>query len=251
MSFPRKKKILFVLFIGLGGFVFWGWRYFLDNPVIEPIQDTKVSDLNIGTAEKEISKNNGVIDGNTTTPRFRRAGWDGKNITQKKVATPNPKEPKLSELIDPERKGEVLQFVQGSQRFVSLPGIEAVEQSVLMEDEKDDSLGDFFNYSLFRREPNQKFTEGFPMVYQADQGALAVVTGNLKVKYDPETDLSAPLAAKYGMDALNYFPEISLSFFVTKKRSVSELLQLAGLIRREPGVREVNLDLIDRLPSVQ
>jgi len=251
MPFPKKKKILFVLLIGLAAFVFLVERYFTNDRSSEPPTDTKMSALDIATPEKETTKGGEVINGNTPVFRFRRAGWDGKSIAQKKAATPNPKEPKLIELIDPEREGEVLRFVQESQRFVSLPGIEAVEQSALMDEEKDDSLGDFFHYSLFRREPGQKFTDGFPMVYQADQGALAVVTGNLKVKYEQNTDLSSHLSTKYGVDALNYFPEIGLSFFVTKKRSVSELLQLAGKIRKEPGVREVNLDLIDRLPSVQ
>lgn len=89
------------------------------------------------------------------------------------------------------------------------------------------------------------------MVYHAERGNLAVVTGNLKVKYATDFNGELGLAEKFGIEPVNYFPNLKLSFFGTEKRKVSDLVQLADRIRQEPGVSEVSLDLIDRLPSAQ
>lgn len=250
-----SKKVTGGVFLGLV-VAFGVWLGFLkpDNLQNKVVTESEVGQNKVSASlpsERGQTLSSSRETSRTEPGRFRRSGWDGKAITKKKVRSFSPKQPRLSELMDPSRESEILQFAQGSSRFVSLPGIEAVDREELTDEEKAESLGDFLNYSLLRREVGEGMTGGFQMVYQAEQGTLAVVTGNLQVKFLADLDQGAGLAGKFGMESVSYFPNLRLSFFTTEKRSVGELLQLANQIRKEPGVSEVTLDLIERLPSAQ
>jgi hypothetical protein len=253
MKLSKKQKGMFFSLIGVSILTFVLVRIsFKDQK--PTIQETDMGHTSESTSlpmeRQELVPSSNMREQNTP-PRFRRSGWDGKAITKKKTRNLAPNEPRLIQLIDSERENEVVQFSQSSEKYISLPGIEAINKIQLTDEEKAESLGDFLNYSLQRREAGEAMTGGFEVVYHAERGNLALVTGNLKVKYAPDFDEGLGLAGKFGMESVSYFPNLKLSFFSTEKRKVSELLQLADRIRQEPGVSEVSLDLIDRLPSVQ
>lgn len=153
-------------------------------------------------------------------------------------------------LEDPSRIQEQISFQQGSERFTSLPGVYAVSNQELKDSEAYQVIGSFLGLPVVRTDNPELTEKSYSLVVEKERGALALVTGNLKVAHS-DSITAKQIEEAFGLKLLESFPPIGLSIFSAQSQNVKSLLQLAESIRTSSGVERVTLDLIDRVRKPQ
>jgi len=167
---------------------------------------------------------------------------------------PNPKE--LSRemvralLEDPNLIPSQVSFQQGAERFTSLPGVYVIPNQELRDSQAQEVIGSFLGLSVIRTDNPEMAEKFYSLVVEKDRGALALVTGNLKVAHS-DSITAKQLEEAFGLKLLESFAPIGTSIFSTPSHNLKSLLQLAESIRSSSGVERVTLDLIDRARKPQ
>lgn len=241
----KKRVFLGLSLIGLTVFVFW---VFFKGPVdvfsergthpevssVLPPSDTSSQlskkDRQKTNSNKEVSLEKRPFAGNITRPltnEFPKAGDLVKTLLKNMGSESTP-----------------VVFKQQDTDFFSLPEIKALPEGELKQEDRERKLGEFLGLSIFK-EAEGSSGPGYPLVIDRKTGRLALVTGNLKVKYSGKVDLKE-IERRFRLKLLQDFAAIKLVFFRAEDTSVAGLVELSEALRGWQGVERVDLDLLDR-----
>jgi len=153
-------------------------------------------------------------------------------------------------LEDPNLIPAQVSFQQGPERFTSLPGLYAISNQDLKDSEGYEIIGSFLGLSVVQTDNPELTEKSYRLVVEKERGALALVTGNLKVAHSDSLK-AKQIEEAFGLKLLESFPSIGMSIFSTQAQDLKGLLQIADSVRASSGVERVTLDLIDRLRKPQ
>ncbi|MFM8314767.1 MAG: hypothetical protein ACKOA8_10815 [Deltaproteobacteria bacterium] len=137
-------------------------------------------------------------------------------------------------------------FSQDSRSYRSLPGIVALPQNNIPGGIPQSSqVLKFLNHTLIKTDDPEVSENGLPVVFDTERGTLALVTGNLTISY--RGPLDPVIASNSNIKIIQNFPQLGMATFSATTKDIGQLTQLVGTLRKNPKVRQVNLELKDHI----
>lgn len=240
----KRPVFLGLSLIALTAFLFW---VFFKGPVDSSLENAERREVSSGPPPSDtlsqLSKKNPPKTNSNKEVRLEKRPFTG-NITRPLTNEfPNAGDLVKTLLKNVSSESAPVSFKQRDTDFFSLPGIKALPKEELKQEDRENKLGEFLGLSIFK-EAEDPSGSGYPLVIDRKTGRLALVTGNLKVKYSGELD-SKEIERRFGLKFLQDFAAIKLVFFRAEDTSVAGLVSLSEALREWQGVTRVDLDLLD------
>lgn len=144
------------------------------------------------------------------------------------------------------RNPKALRISGGLRNYVTLPGAFAVIDSQAKEIAGYQSWQKQNGYSFFELQNGQVVPRsGRPVVRIEGTENVAVLTGAFSVKYR-SARVIGELSSRYGLNHVQTFDQLQLSYLQSDKNSAEELVQILNQLRSDPRVESADLEMVDK-----